>query len=174
MCVHVSVSIVCLCPSVFKEGFTDLAGRSALTDSHVGSFFWSAVQQHLYKHIFNLYMWQHTDHLVPLSSSHWSFYLAFFKVVTPGHGKCCFLPSNVELWWTNCTARVVYRMKQNKKQCWKMGAAVSFCKTINVACGGQKRLWPKPISRPAQLVYVVDVVGFSLCHERTYSNVYGY
>lgn len=55
-----------------------------------------------------------------------------------------------------------------------MGAAVSFRKTINVACGGQKRLWPKPISRPPQLVYVVDVVGFSLCHERTYSNVYGY
>lgn len=101
-------------------------------------------------------------------------YPVFFKVVTPGHGKCFLLPPNVELWWTNCEARVVYRMKQNKKQRWKMGAAVSFRKAINVACGGQKRSWPKPISRFPQLVYVCDVVGFSLCHERTYSNVYGY
>lgn len=105
------------------------------------------------------------------------FILPFFffsKVVTPGHEKCFFLPSNVELWWTNCEARLVYKRKQNKKQCWKMGAAVSFRKTINVACGGQKRWRPKPISRPPQLVYVVDVAGFSLRQESTYSNVYGY
>lgn len=55
-----------------------------------------------------------------------------------------------------------------------MGAAFSFRKTINVACGGQKRSRPKPISRPPQPVYAVDVAGFSLCQERTYSNVYGY
>lgn len=55
-----------------------------------------------------------------------------------------------------------------------MGSAVSFCETINVACGGQKRSGPKPISRSPQLVYVVDVVGFSLCQDRTYSNVYCY
>lgn len=55
-----------------------------------------------------------------------------------------------------------------------MGTAVSFRETINVARGGQKRSRPKPISRPPQLVHVLDVVGFSLCQERTYSNVYGY
>lgn len=57
-----------------------------------------------------------------------------------------------------------------------MGAAVSFRKTINVACGGQKRWRPKAISRPppAALHCTVDVAGFSLRQERTYSNVYGY
>lgn len=55
-----------------------------------------------------------------------------------------------------------------------MGTAVSFHETINVARGGQKRLRPKPISRPPQPLYVVGFTGFSLCQERTYSNVYGY
>lgn len=56
----------------------------------------------------------------------------------------------------------------------KWESQLVFRKTINVARGGQKRSRPKPISRPARLVYVVDVAGFSLCQERTYSNVYGY
>lgn len=95
----------------------------------------------------------------------------FFKVFTPRQRKKI---HSVGLWWTNCVVGVVYRGSENKKQQWKMGTAVSFGETINVARGGQKRSRPKAISRPPFLVYVVDVLGFSLCQERPYSNVYGY
>lgn len=99
----------------------------------------------------------------------------FFKVVTPGNEKCSFTPSNVGLWWTKCEARVVYRRKQNKKkQCWERASQLVFTKQLMLLAVGKKRSGPKPISRPPQPLYVVDVAGFSLCQERTYSNVYGY
>lgn len=76
-------------------------------------------------------------HLLPSTSSHWSFFnLDFFPRSYSG-ARQMFL-SAIQLWWIKSEARDDYRRKQNKKQCWGMGAAVSFCKTINVACGGQK------------------------------------
>lgn len=74
------------------------------------------------------------------------------------------------------SVRLVYRRKQSKKKnnAEKWASQLVFTKQLMLLAVGKKRLGPKPISRPPQPLYGVDVAGFSLCQERTYSNVYGY
>lgn len=99
----------------------------------------------------------------------------FFKLVTPGNEKmflyavqCGFMMNKV--WGKSC----LQEETKQKAQCWERASQLVFTKQLMLLAVGKKRLGPKPISRPPQPLYVVDVAGFSLCQERTYSNVYGY
>ena len=123
MCVHTSKHLtvfvcvcVCVCVSFSIQRRFQWLGWSKCTLVHNEDARWQPHNEHR----FNSWMWQMHNHLPTSSSSHWSslFRLFFFFLPTlllRGTEKCfSFPPSSVELWWTNCEARVVYKGVGNK------------------------------------------------------------
>ena len=106
---------VCVCPSVFKDGSSDLAGASApwyTMKTRVGSRTTSIALIHECDKCTTIFRL----HRPPTGPLYFAFFFFFLPtLLLRGTEKCfSFPPSSVELWWTNCEARVVYKGVGNK------------------------------------------------------------
>lgn len=145
--------------------------RVCITETHIGILCWSSVQQYLSKCLFNSVIWQKQKHHLPSSSSHLSFYYAFFfrrsllQGTKEGNKNIFFFCFHPESGYDEqiVQQKLFTGGAKTRNSTDKWAPQLAFVKQLMLLVVGKSARGHLPVL--LSVVYVVVVVGFSLCQE---------